>query len=380
MFARVRQAVDSVSSMTSTITFLYNSLANKEKPALIVQETVAFFQNETFFSLAFEKEKRGKHLIEYFKKNALQRVLFSHHFRNLSVKSLGVEIEILEEDFFSGQDQLNEEEVAEHLSGAIVIVNNTEAGLGLDRYIRLYNRCTNTIFVAWDWDNHHWMPVSTMLASHSDLYVPTHRENLYALSRYNFAITEAVPALSVQWSRDYLSRNSELIQARIRSDEPLGLHVMYTPFVYRNRVISTINQKIASIGFSSQQFHSRNDQDRLDEWCGHKSHWIVPVLNDIPTRIFDALISGGIPIVPESLRFFAPVSLIDREHILFYGPSDIVAPDAIVAKANAMFDQGGKKKIMERYRYALDHLHGSNSMETILSYVAEKFQVSLGAS
>lgn len=362
--------------MSSTITQLYNSLSDKDRPALIVQETVAFFQDELFFRLAFEKEKRLKCLIQSLKGISSPRVLLCHHFRNLRVDFPALETGILEENFFSVRDGCDEEAKAARLEGAIVIVNNTEAGLNADGYLRLYNRCSNTAFVVWDWDNHHWMSVSTLLATHGDLYVPTHRDNLFALSRYNVAITEPVPALSVQWSRDFLRRNAEFIQSRLRSDAPLGLHVMYGAFVYRNRVLTTLSQKIPSIGFSSQQFHARSDLDRLEEWCGYKSHWIVPVLNDIPTRIFDALITGGIPIVPESLRFLEPIRSIGREHILFYGPSDIVAPEAIVAKAKTMFEQGGRESVLARHRYALEHLHGDQSIRQILEYVTEMFEIS----
>ncbi|MFA6310328.1 MAG: hypothetical protein WC681_02545 [Sterolibacterium sp.] len=361
--------------MTSTITHLYNSLPNKDKPALIVQETVTYFQDEVFFRLAFEKEKRVSRLIEHFRGKPVQRVLFCDHFRNLAVDSPSMQVGVLDEDFFSLQDAADEDRKAAYLSGALVIVNNTEAGHRLDGYVRLFNRCVNTIFVMWDWDNHHWMSASAVLAVHSDLYVPTHRENLYALSRFNSVITEPVAALSVQWSRKFLAQHHDLMQTRSRSSEPLGLHVMYPGFVYRNRVISTLNQKVPSIGFSTQQFHSRTAADRLEEWCGHKSHWIVPVLNDVPTRMFDALISGGIPIVPEALRFFEPIREIDRRHILFYGPADIVAPDAIATKASAMFDQGGREKIMERHRYALANLHGDKSIERILAYAMEKFEI-----
>ena len=360
------------------ITQMYNELVDKDRPALIAQELIAFFQDDFFFRLAFEKEKRVNYLISQVKGKPMPRLLLSNYynFHPLSVESFSAEIDVLDKEFFIVHDEADEERKAAYLFGAIVIVCNSDAGPRSDGYIKLYNRCTNTIFVMWDQDNHHWLSASTLLAAHSDLYVPTHRENHYALSRYNSAITELVPALSFQWTRKFLKQNTEKILSYPRSDEPLGMHSMYSRFVYRNRVITTLNHKFSSVGYTAPPFHSRTDEDRLREWCGHKSHWIVPVLNDIPTRLFDALITGGIPIVPESLRFLTPISDIGREHILFYGPLDIVDPEAIVAKASAMFDQGGKEKILERHCYALDHLHGDVAIERILSYVVEKFEIS----
>ena len=102
----------------------------------------------------------------------------------------------------------------------------------------------------------------------------------------------------------------------------------------------------------------------------------MPVLNDVPIRIFDALISGGIPIVPESLRFLPPINRIPDGHILFFTPDDIVAPQNIVQRAIRIFDEGGIDKIVERHRFALDFHHASVRIDEILRFVADKFALS----
>ena len=54
--------------------------------------------------------------------------------------------------------------------------------------------------------------------------------------------------------------------------------------------------------------------DRLRQWCSHKAHWMV--MNDVPMRLFDALTTGGIAIMPDSLKHMAIVREL-AEHIVF---------------------------------------------------------------
>lgn len=86
--------------------------------------------------------------------------------------------------------------------------------------------------------------------------------------------------------------------------------VLGSLFWHLNRVISTLSRAFSSIGFSIESFHGRSKEDRLQEWCSHKRHWIMPVLNDVPIRIFDALLTGGSPTVPESMRSLPSVNKI----------------------------------------------------------------------
>jgi hypothetical protein len=234
-------------------------------------------------------------------------------------------------------------------------------------------RCEKTLFVAWDWDNHHWLENSAFVAAHSDMYCPAHHENLYLLSRYNWLISGPVYCASIQWARSFLCERLPEMIAVVRSNDPLGKHVPYGMFSFRNLVLSTLNGHYPSIGFSDQSFHGRGPVDRLQEWCRHKLHWIAPVLNDVAIRIFDALITGGIPIVPASMKMLPLIREIPEEHILFFEPTDIVSPKALVERGLARFDAGGADKLVERHRYALDHHHGDTRMATMFGFLAREF-------
>ena len=242
----------------------------------------------------------------------------------------GVETVSLEKNWFERAMKGELQEMAAAVAGAIVLINNNDLAVGESApgYVRLFGQSPDTIFLGWDYDNHHWMESSLALAAHTDLYFPAHNENMYLLSKVNALTSGPIPCACVQWTPKFLADNLVEMLRRERSDEPLGMHFFYQQFAFRNQTVVTLNQKYKQIGFAERSFQAKSPADRLAEWMDHKTHWIIPVLNDVPIRIFDALASGGIPIIPESLRFLAPIAGLPRDSVVFYGPDDIFPPPA----------------------------------------------------
>jgi hypothetical protein len=357
----------------NSITQFYASLPDRELPVRQVGEYMKFAQNECFFHLAAAKDARIASLKIHFSKIGLRKVYLSANLSGFECEIKGIEVAILENNFFQELDRESSNAKKRQLEDCIVIVNNNDVGSAEARaaYSGFFEECSTTCFIAWDWDNHHWLEVSTFLAAHTDIYAPGHHENLYLLSRYNWLIAGPVYCSSVQWPRRFLTENlSEMLVAE-RSDNPLGMHIPYAAFSFRIQVISTLRQHYASIGFSNHSFHVRTPEERFKEWYSHKTHWIMPVLNDVPIRIFDALITGGIPIVPASLRLLPPVSAIPREYIVFYSPADIINPMSVVEQANKLFDDGGRDGLVSRHRFALQHHHGNVSVRQIIDFASE---------
>lgn len=355
----------------------FSSLPDSGLPARQATEYVKFAQSEAFFYLAAAKGARVSMLKAHFSKDNLRKIYLSANLGGFGCAIDGIEVATLEKDYFHELDPARRAAKKAQLEGCIVIVNNNDAGTPESRtaYADFFGECTTTCFIAWDWDNHHWLELSTFLAAHSDIYAPAHHENLYLLSRYNWLTAGPVYCSSVQWPRAFLAAHlPEMLEAE-RSDAPLGMHIPYAQFSFRIQVISTLSQHYPSIGFSGRSFHVRTPEDRLKEWYSHKTHWISPVLNDVPIRIFDALITGGIPIVPDSLRFLPPVNAIPREFITFYSPLDIVNPKDLVERSNRLFDEGGRDGMVSRHRLALQHYHGDASVRQMLGFASEILEI-----
>lgn len=338
-------------------------------------QLMRFAQQESFFHLALRKQQRQRALREYFAGKCPRRIFIGANLGGFAYERPGFEVTQLAPDYFTF---VADDERSARLRAAedsIFIVNNNDIGRDGNGpgFADFYQRSPRTLFIAWDWDNHHWLENSATVAVHSDLYVPAHHENLYLLTRYNASTVGPVYCATVQWSRRYLAEQLPSLLAAARSDAPLGMHVAYASFEFRNRVVATLNQRYPTVGFSNHAFHGRGADDRLAEWAAHKAHWIIPVLNDVPIRLFDALVTGGIPLVPESMRHLPPVNAMPPDSLVFYTPEDVVNPEAVVARANLLFDAGGADKLIERHRYALDCHHANERLERMLGAAAAQY-------
>lgn len=357
------------------ITPLFNQLPNAGFPAEMMGQTVALYQRDEFFRLAHEKTRRRDHLSRHFSGRLPRRILISDNLRHIAPRQAGVEVGYLERGFFQEEDPQRFADKCARLADCVVIVNNNDAhkqGVA-SGYASFYSACEHTLFIVWDWDNHHWLSLSSVLAAHSDLYVPTHHENHFLLSRYNANITDAIAAGVVQWTSDFLRGHRDEVLRQSRSDAPLGKHIFYASFEYRNRVVATLQPRYPSIGFSTHQFHELTPEQKFIEWVSHKTHWIVPVLNDIPIRVFDAHATGGIPLIPDSLRFTHWLADAHPDDVLCYSAADIVEPEAFIERACALFDRHGEAGMSRRFDYALEKHHGDVRVGMMLDAAARLY-------
>jgi hypothetical protein len=356
----------------SDITAHYNAVTANQSPASEIEKLVTHFQHESFFYLAIAQERRRQALKTRFSTEFSGRVFVTKKTLGRAEVILpGIDVRFVEDG------ALGELQAEGAFEDSILITNNNDVvqNGALDTYLNLFQNSPNTIFVAWDFDNHHWYPMSTFLAAHSDMYFPVHSDYFSLLSRYNRCIAGPVSSGVIQWSRSYLAENFDNIIFASRSDQPLGAHIVYGQFRFRSQTISTLGGHFpATVGFRTAAYHHISAADRLKEWCGHKAHWIIPVLNDIPTRLFDALTTGGVPIVPDTLKYHPTVAAL-AEHIVFFRATDIVAPQPVVDAANQQFDAGGVGKILERHRLGQTQHHVSSRIETILKTVFDEFSI-----
>jgi hypothetical protein len=256
---------------------------------------------------------------------------------------------------------------------AVYIINNNDV-INLRSYVELYLSSPQTIFIVWDWDNHHQLRQSMPLAAFSDLYVPAHLDFYGQLSQISDTVVPPVWAATHQWSREFLVDHSELIRNVARSELPLGRHGPYPQFPRRLEALTRLNTFFPEVGPSVKGYHQSGELERLKQWCSHAAHWILPVRNDVPIRLFDALITGGVPIVPRTLEQH-PALAAFADHIVFYGPSDIENPLPITSVANAKFRDGGLEGIKRRFDLAFHHSHIDSSLTSILERLANTYGV-----
>jgi len=344
----------------------YISVANQlsNQLAQMAANTSAFTQQDAAYNLVKVKNGKIRNLRESISKNFSGKIYLTDHiFHAVKYKPNHADIE-----FF------NVSTVGEIIENSIVILsnNNVMTNNNIDQYMQLYLRNPSSVFVIWDFDNHHWLALSGVLAALCDLYTPTHFDNLESLSRLNNVIAGPVCSGVIQWTKEFLTENLDTIMYSERTNDPLGTHISYPQFINRHKNLEILNRTLANVKSVDGSYHSRDIMDRFKEWCSHKSHWIVPVLNDVPIRLFDSLITGGVPIVPRSLKYHPAIANL-HDHILFYDYEDIQNPLPITERANNLFDKRGTQGILDRHQISYYNNHVDNRIETILKAVQDEF-------
>lgn len=346
-----------------------NNAANMgNQLAQMVGGISAFTQSDLLYNIVLGKNARNRQLKENFSKNFSGKVYLTEHiFHAVRLKPQNANIE-----FFRVDD------VGPTIENSIVILSNNNVMVNgdLNKYFNLYMNSPSSIFVIWDFDNHHWLSLSSVLAMGSDLYVPTHGDNLEALSRFNNIMAGPVPSGVIQWTKEFLTENLKVITDTTRTNEPLGTHIEYPQFINRQKILKLLNRNLLNVKLVDGSYHGRDMMDRFTEWCSHKAHWIVPVLNDTPIRVFDALITGGIPILPRSIKYHKDVVDL-HDHVLFYDYEDVQNPLPITEKANNLFDERGIQGILDRHQKVLYNYHVDNRVETILKAVQDEFAINI---
>ena len=221
-----------------------------------------------------------------------------------------------------------------------------------------------------DYDNHHWFQMSFLGQAMSDFYFPGHPLSGYVFHYDLKSLQSPIPIGSIQWTKEFLAQNYAFSLSGQRRVGPLGKHHAYPKFTYRNRVVTTMSSHCPDVALLDASSYARlPDEARLAEWCGVKLHLVVPVARDIPIRFFDALVTGGIPLIPVSLERAVSEYGVPKEFYVCYDLADIVNPTPLIAHAEAYFDSGGQQGILERVLYGVTQCHVDTSVAGIMNVV-----------
>jgi hypothetical protein len=252
-------------------------------------------------------------------------------------------------------------------AGSVFVLLNNDIGKDLMRYIAFYEAHPQVLFVVWDWDSQHWIQMSATLAMHCDFYISASSDNAFLLSHFNPHVLGPVFAGVHQWTRQFLLEHFHLLTAP-RAQTPFGPHVHYAKYPKRSRAVASLAQHFESVRFADNQYKAKTDEDNLKEWAGYMSHWIVPVLGGVPIRVYNALITGGIPILPSFYRNVPEVAGLGPTP-LFYEVHDVLEPHAIQALAVERFNSEGGGGLVQRISDALATQHIDSRCARVLALV-----------
>jgi hypothetical protein len=352
---------DFVEQISSTI----NGISNYNRAL------VNLTQSDSLLDLQIKKERRIKQIQQRYKSGEkIKKIILSHELGNLNIFKKNYELNVLSKNclkFNLEESDLNE--LIALIADSIVIFNNNDVayGTGAACITRLIKLSPSTIFCCWDWDSHHWLDHSCSLAAVSDFYFSAAADNFYTISRFNAGNSYLLYCGTVQWEKKFLEDNFVKAISSERKVGPLGGHIYYQTFNHRNRIVKTLSDRFSEVKFTTHGYHQISEEKKFKDWMSYKLHFIAPVLNGLPIRFFDALASGGIPLVPTSLKSTIE-SLNIFDSVFYYTATDVTDFESIVLKAVAKFDEEGSIGVAKRISLGLMH-HGSNRVETIIDRV-----------
>lgn len=322
-------------------------------------------QDPLFDSLAYGQHERMLAKLRGADFAASRQVFVGAHLRHARPAQPGRRYIALPENFL-------ESPPTDIPAGSVFLLLNNDIGKDLARYIAFYEAHPQVLFVVWDWDSQHWIKMSALLAMHCDFYVSASSDNGFLLSHFNPHVLGPVFAGVHQWSRAFLLEHFHLLTAP-RAETPFGPHVHYAKYPKRSRTVAALARHFDSVHFADNQYKAKTDEDNLKEWAAYKSHWIVPVLGGVPIRVYNALITGGIPILPSFYRNVPEVAGLGSTP-LFYEVHDVLEPHALHAEANRRFESDGGGGLIDRVSTALATQHVDTRCERILQLLHDSVE------
>lgn len=241
--------------------------------------------------IKLKTEITEKKLIKF--KTADTNYLLSEHLKNTSI--------IKSRDIVCNSEIVK---ISDLKRPTIFIVNNTDF-FRFHKSFEFLRNNENILLVGWDYDNNHWLSNSLNFASKMDIYIPFSTENLYLISKMNHFFSSPVELGSYQWKKSFLLKNIDLITSRKNIPGSLsGGFTYYPEFSYRNRIINKVSTLYPLVKFTNG-YGGLSDFERIQTYLNSIAQLVVPVFNGVPNRLFDVLITGGVPIVTRALEINA---------------------------------------------------------------------------
>jgi len=213
-------------------------------------------------------------------------------------------------------------------------------------------------YFVWFWDNHHHPVDNLRAAMLADVVFPSHWYNRQYLNHPCVLPGVHVAACSRQWSPQLIAKHYPDGMSTTRSDAIYGGYGLYAYSPRRNEFIKAFaaqHPNAASVLGDVNKYFEVPIQERLRQWVSHKVHLVVPVNCDLSSRVFEALITGQIPIVPDDVTDLDRVVPADVQRslpIIRYKAFDINSATLAYRHAIDRFNVDGAAGVQRRFEFA----------------------------
>jgi hypothetical protein len=293
-------------------------------------ESWGIHDNKDNFEWLLFKNKRTKEKLDRLSNSHLKRIFLTSDYHHISLTSSSNDntTYLNERDFLSLANE----------PSLVYLFNSNIGYIGPDAFIHKAISLDKCLIIIQDNDNHHWHEMTSICLRYSDIYIPGHPVNYEWYEKLSSYILRGRCVGTLFANIETLLSNRHLVE-QPRDDGPYGPHYKYDQFISRNQIIESLNKKFSNVFLRQRHsFEPIPIHDLVREWTKFKTHWIVPVGGDIPFRFFDALCTGGIPIIPATYVYYLDSLDIPRSSYSTYSVTDLEDPSMILREALLKFD------------------------------------------
>jgi hypothetical protein len=259
--------------------------------------------------------------------------------------------------------------------------NEGEEAILLD----LRNRGLARFYAVWLWDNHHHHILNLRTAVLADIVFLSHWHRRHYLNHPLVLPGPHIALHSRQWSPALIDRLYPEGLPAERQDGLFGGFGRYQWVPQRNEFIEQLAAQTSrhALTLGDVEAYLRLPApERLRRWVEHKVQLVVPIEGDVSNRVFEALMTGQIPLVPTDVvdldRVVAP-DLQAALPILRYQPYSVAGAQVVWREGVRRFDAEGTAGVARRHRYARDHHSLSARLKDFAAFLRQPGEFALAS-
>jgi hypothetical protein len=237
----------------------------------------------------------------------------------------------------------------------------------------------DSIISLWHFDNHIAYFENFKSAISSDINFITHNSGVPGyLTNSHSLIAEHIPACTLQFSKASIitGRNANLAHERV--SKALFNYVDY-PNSPRAWILEELQKEVSDIAdflimpsSDRSRYWKKPLEERYAEWAQYKCTVIVPLVEDLSTRVFDSLATGLIPIIPKNVRDIDSAIHPEVQEQLGIVIIDDLSPENVrngIEKAILNFNKMGVDGIVKRTDYVINNALISHRVKSMTSFI-----------
>lgn len=248
---------------------------------------------------------------------------------------------------------------------ADVVINACNIHPGEEAFLRRAREILpDTVLVSWHFDNHHGELANLRAALAADVVFAAHTFCQSYLVNMSSVLAGSLPLCCTQWGARLATSLYHQYGRETRSDALYGGFVAHDVARERSERVRAAMREIPGSALrlladdQAGAYYGLPLSERFREWAAHKVSFNPAVRRDLSTRVFDSLIAGLVPIVPDTTvdldAVVRPAIQAELPIVRYTETSQGAVVDAY-RMALQRYDADGQAGADRRHRYAVEH-------------------------